>query len=439
MLTRRHPISLCLIAFGWLTGMTAAPCEAGLTVSLQLEHDGLTRQYDLYVPDSAPPGPLPLVLDLHGFSSNSRDQRRFFGWDEVAEAEDFVVAFPQGFGSQWGAHVDRAGQDDIGFLSKLVSEISSNHAIDPLRVYVAGFSQGGAMAQRLACETRGIFAAYAGFAAPQTVSNLAQCTGQLNAPILLIMAENDDIVPYNGGAIVDPLPLTLVSASDNFEHWRERNGCVGPVSRTSLGSVSYCDMDVACGDGAEVRFCTIQGSHPLSTHLLFLNVDDIAVAQAGWDFMSRFEKVESEPEFLINPGLTDAWYDPLTVGQGFFIVVWEEIQTVFLSWFTYDTERPPQDVLAQLGEPGHRWLTAQGPYDGNTAMLAVYNTAGGVFDAPEPMPQAGDPVGTITIEWADCESGLLTYDLDQPQVSGEIPISRIVSDNVPLCEAFQEQ
>ena len=55
------------------------------------------------------------------------------------------------------------------------------------------------------------------------------------------------------------------------------------------------------------------------------------------------------------------------------------------------------------------------------------------------MPQAGDPVGTITIEWADCESGLLTYDLHQPQVSGEIPISRIVSDNVPLCEAFQEQ
>jgi plastocyanin len=146
-----------------------------------------------------------------------------------------------------------------------------------------------------------------------------------------------------------------------------------------------------------------------------------------------------EPAFQINTGLSDAWYFPETGGQGFFIIVWEDIQQVFLSWFTYDTERPPQDVAAILGEPGHRWLTAQGSYQGDTASLDVNLTAGGVFDAAQP-PAVTDPapVGTITIAWAGCNEGILSYDLPGPGVAGEIPIERIVLDNVPACEAAQQ-
>jgi plastocyanin len=38
-----------------------------------------------------------------------------------------------------------------------------------------------------------------------------------------------------------------------------------------------------------------------------------------------------DPVFQINAGLSDAWYFPETGGQGFFIIVWEDIQQVFLS------------------------------------------------------------------------------------------------------------
>jgi plastocyanin len=143
------------------------------------------------------------------------------------------------------------------------------------------------------------------------------------------------------------------------------------------------------------------------------------------------------PAFVINTALSDAWYDPLTGGQGFFIIVWEDVETVFLSWFTYDTERPPQDVTANLGEPGHRWLTAQGPYNGDTATLTLYETAGGVFDAPTPVPDPALQVGTIDIIWTGCNAGLLSYDLPSLSLSGDIPIQRIVLDNVPACEAAQ--
>ncbi len=144
--------------------------------------------------------------------------------------------------------------------------------------------------------------------------------------------------------------------------------------------------------------------------------------------------------FVINAGLNDAWYNPATNGQGFLISVFPNIKQVFLAWFTYDTERPPMDATAILGEPGHRWLTAQGPYVGDTANLTIFVTEGGVFDAAEPAATtdpAGD--GTMTIEFADCANGLVSYEIASLGISGEIPIERIVPDNVVLCETLSGQ
>jgi hypothetical protein len=139
--------------------------------------------------------------------------------------------------------------------------------------------------------------------------------------------------------------------------------------------------------------------------------------------------------FNINPGMTDAWFNPATNGQGFLITVFPERQQLFLAWFTYDIERPDETANAQLGEPGHRWLTAQGPYSGDTAELTVYLTEGGVFDAEEPAAVTDlTGYGTMTVEFADCREGLITYDIEPLGVSGVIPIERLADDNVALCE-----
>ena len=137
----------------------------------------------------------------------------------------------------------------------------------------------------------------------------------------------------------------------------------------------------------------------------------------------------------INAAMADAWYNPDTDGQGFFITVFEDAGLVFLAWFTFDVERPPADVTAILGEPGHRWLTAQGPFDGDTAVLDVYVTSGGVFDSAEPLVERVQD-GTITITWNDCSTATLSYDIPSGG-QGIIPLQRIVDDNVPLCETLQ--
>jgi len=75
------------------------------------------------------------------------------------------------------------------------------------------------------------------------------------------------------------------------------------------------------------------------------------------------EAVTPGPEnFVMNAGLNDAWYNPITDGQGFFITVFPDRGVVSLAWFTYDTALPADDATANLGSPGHRWLTALGTY-----------------------------------------------------------------------------
>jgi hypothetical protein len=138
-------------------------------------------------------------------------------------------------------------------------------------------------------------------------------------------------------------------------------------------------------------------------------------------------------EFHINPGLNDAWFFPGTDGQGFFINVFPDRGDMFLSWFTYDTERPDPSIEAQIGEPGHRWLTAQGAYAGSEAVLGINIAEGGVFDDSPPEPELRRD-GSIVVEFSDCNNGLVTFNIPSISVSGEVPIERLTLDNVALCE-----
>jgi hypothetical protein len=138
--------------------------------------------------------------------------------------------------------------------------------------------------------------------------------------------------------------------------------------------------------------------------------------------------------FRITHGIADSWYNPETPGQGFFLDVIEQLNQVFLGWFTYAIAPPADD------QSGHRWLTAFGKFEGPSADLAVEWTAGGAFDAAQPVPdQIVD--GTIELEFTDCTSGQITYNLPSdmaggPTKSGVIPIRRNANDAVALCEAL---
>jgi len=138
--------------------------------------------------------------------------------------------------------------------------------------------------------------------------------------------------------------------------------------------------------------------------------------------------------FRINSGLAGAWFNPETPGQGFFLAVFEKINRVFLSWFTY------ANGTASSTEGDQRWLTALGPFEGRSANLLLEWTSGGEFNSSEPVPDQYQD-GNIELEFSDCASGELRYNWGEsagaePAASGVIPIQRLTSDALYLCETL---
>ncbi|MCH7507441.1 MAG: hypothetical protein IID60_09085, partial [Proteobacteria bacterium] len=144
--------------------------------------------------------------------------------------------------------------------------------------------------------------------------------------------------------------------------------------------------------------------------------------------------------FFINAAISDAWFFSDTNGQGFFIIVYEDSKSVFLAWFTFETEDRQAGLSANVGEPFHRWLIGQGPFDGDTALLEVFLASGMVFDSDEfPVDLVKYEDAIIKIVWTDCETGLLEYNIPTLGLMGVIPIQRVAADKVAACEAAQAQ
>ena len=141
--------------------------------------------------------------------------------------------------------------------------------------------------------------------------------------------------------------------------------------------------------------------------------------------------------FQINAGLNDAWYNPETNGQGFFVTVFPNLEFVSMAWFTYDTELPADDAQSNLGDPGHRWLTAVGPYADNQAVLNISITSGGIFDTTTETTQVND--GTITLTFENCNSGTAEYNIPSIAKQGSVPVQRVAADNIALCEALSTE
>ena len=138
----------------------------------------------------------------------------------------------------------------------------------------------------------------------------------------------------------------------------------------------------------------------------------------------------------LNPGMNGAWFNPQTPGQGFFLEVYPETGSVFLGWFMWDTSLPDAGAVSQIGDPGHRWLTAEGAIDGNGAELDVFLTSGGLFDNPRPVTHA--PEGILYLEFDSCSTGTVEYQLFQGGRFGVVPIRRLASDGEDYCRTFAE-
>jgi len=144
--------------------------------------------------------------------------------------------------------------------------------------------------------------------------------------------------------------------------------------------------------------------------------------------------------FRINKALAGGWFNSEVSGQGFLLDVYENINFMFLAWFTFDAARPDPGVPSTVGEAGQRWLTAQGAYQGDSASLDLFNAQDMIFNSPTP-PVNNVPDGSLDIEFANCTEGTIRYDIPSSGLSGTIPIEPLVgpdidSSTLELCKSF---
>lgn len=403
-----------------------AQFSSGLQEGLTFQFDGEEHTYDLYVPASyTGNGSAPLLLDLHGFSSSGSDQRGISGFASLSDTRGFVVAYPYGIGSSWTDRIGLQGnRDDVGFLKALAAALQEEGNLDARRIYATGWSNGGDMTHRLACDAADVFAAYASFAGIILSDwTQADCPASRPFPIILLRGRTDETVPFGGGMVFGQ---SIAGAVPTFTFFRQLNQC-GPEqveSNPNPGNTTECQLDTSCGDGVEVQFCATQ-SNVMAGHNLYRSADGVNVSALAWDFMSQFELPESVNTFEINFGLTGGWFNPETAGQGLLLEVLPDSEQVFVTWFTYDAQAT---VRNKIGSSDHRWLSGLGPIDGNRVEIDLRVTSGGFFDDPTDVARTpAGAYGTLLLEFQDCANATMTYDIFEEGLSGTRELVRLTA------------
>ncbi|MEN8654780.1 PHB depolymerase family esterase [Streptomyces sp. 21So2-11] len=210
----------------------------------RLRVDGGTREYLLHRPGKGA-GPRPLVIAFHGRGSDAEELRGASRLEKAAGARGMLVAYPEGLRHGWGAGSavtkERPDPDaDVRFAEALVRELVRSGQADPERVYAAGFSNGGAMALRVAAQRPGLVAGAAAVSG-QLPAGAAVVRPTGAVPVMIIYGEKDPVRPLGGLLRPGPAPAgeepitPTMSARDSAAAFAAAGGARRPVTKSEAG------------------------------------------------------------------------------------------------------------------------------------------------------------------------------------------------------------
>ena len=107
-----------------------------------IKHDGLQREYILYVPESYTGNdPVPLVFNFHGYTQYADDYMLYADFRPIADTAKFILVYPQGtlFNglTHWnvdGNWTQGSTADDVGFTEAMIDTLTSEYNIDLSRI-----------------------------------------------------------------------------------------------------------------------------------------------------------------------------------------------------------------------------------------------------------------------------------------------------------------
>ncbi len=278
--------------------------ESYLDISGVPGQQGLTRQYKVHLPKGYDcKVPTPVLFCLHGlmqtavsFCVNGTGFKDGKGFPAKSDQQNFILVMPNGHLNSWnGGSCCGVAQtmrlDDVALIKAILGEVGKHANVDPRRVFATGFSNGGYLSYRLACEASDLFTAVA--PGSGGISGF-DCNPSRPVSVLDIHGTKDLFVPYNLQA---PSQATMAAA----------NSCGGasmPATLPASGGDTSCVTRAGCPAGVEVTACTVQGGGhvwygdpgcgtgfgALGCGVVGANSDFMVSTTAVWDFFARLSR-----------------------------------------------------------------------------------------------------------------------------------------------------
>ncbi|MCT8002056.1 polyhydroxybutyrate depolymerase [Sphingomonas sanguinis] len=253
----------------------------------------------IHLPTTPSMGPRPLVLLLHGSTSNGAEMLRDSALADTADRHDFIVlapngGIPAGRGFVWnipgvptvtGSLPPKDARDDVAYLARLVDRMIATGCVDRSRVYATGLSGGGRMTSLLGCRIPDRLAAIApvvGLRAGRPLkgdssrADPSTCRPPIPLALLAFSGDADTTNPIAGGGA----PYWQYTQATALQRWGQMNGCAAPYARNIAANI-YEQGYAKCRGGVAVAARVKRGGgHSWSV------VDN----EAMWTFLSRYTR-----------------------------------------------------------------------------------------------------------------------------------------------------
>ena len=261
-------------------------------ISQTIQHDGLTREYSIYVPASYDGTTnFPLLFNLHGGGGTNSAWQVTSDMIPIADTADFILVYPQ-------ARPDPSDEnsfnwipkipgtfDDVPFFSSLIDTIASNYQIDQHRIYACGYSLGGDMTFELGCKLNNRIAAIAPVARTMQANPNSFCSPVHPTGVLTILGTDDLVSPYNG--IVFGGIEYYISAAATHSYWATHNNCVTTATMNTVSpSVERYTWSTTSGCAYVEELKVIGGGHDWPGSFGNMTID---ANTEIWQFVSRYD------------------------------------------------------------------------------------------------------------------------------------------------------
>ncbi|MCH2081325.1 MAG: T9SS type A sorting domain-containing protein [Saprospiraceae bacterium] len=282
-------------------------------------YDGIERSYMQYTPSNLEPN-APLVFNLHGYGSNGTEQMFYSNMNATAEANGFMVIYPNGTNDvnntpHWNAGLMISQTDDVGFLVALAEYLQTEFDLDPERTFSCGMSNGGFMSYHLACNANQTFGAIASVTGTMNQNTFDNCNPGQAVPVLEIHGTADFVVPYLGAPNI-PGWGNFIATPDVIDFWVDNNGCgdfteaelpnTDPNDNSTVSTKIYND----CNGNSKVWLYTINnGGHDWPGAFFGQANQDVNASDVIWEFFSQYDPITNTIEakqerFKISPNPT---------------------------------------------------------------------------------------------------------------------------------------